>query len=163
MLPEAVFTGFLSGEGLATSYASADLFFFPSDTETFGNVTLEAMASGLPCVVADATGSKSLVEHGINGFIAPADRPGLFEQHLTHLIEDKETRSRMSHESVKKAQGFAWETINNRLLEDYNELINHGRKKIEDIIYISAPHGEGSASGKCGWHAKCQPAAGECS
>lgn len=128
MLPEAVFTGFLSGEDLATSYASADLFFFPSDTETFGNVTLEAMASGLPCVVADATGSKSLVEHGINGFIAPADRPGLFEQHLTHLIEDKETRSRMSHESVKKAQGFAWETINNRLLEDYNELINHGRK-----------------------------------
>src|SRR5690625_7983633 len=90
MLPEAVFTCFLSGEGLATCYASAVLFFFPSDTETFGNVSLEAMASGLPCVVADATGSKSLVEHGVNGFIAPADRPGLFEQHLTHLIEDEE-------------------------------------------------------------------------
>lgn len=128
MLPDAVFTGFLSGEELAKSYASSDLFFFPSDTETFGNVTLEAMASGLPCVVADATGSKSLVEHGKNGFIAPADKPDLFELHLTHLIEDKKTRSEMSLESVKKAQGFAWETINNRLVEDYTELINNARK-----------------------------------
>src|SRR5690625_7951614 len=117
MLLEAVFPGFLSGERLATSYASADLFFFPSDTETFGNVTREAMASGLPCVVADATGSKSLVEHGSDGFIAPADRPGLFEQHLTHLIEDIETRSRTSHESAKNAQGIAWLTINNRILD----------------------------------------------
>lgn len=124
MLPEAEFTGFLSGEELAKSYASSDLFFFPSDTETFGNVTLEAMASGLPCVVADATGSKSLVSNGKNGFIAPADQPDLFEEHLTHLIRNTELRNEMSKASVLKAQEYTWETINNQLLRDYNELLN---------------------------------------
>ncbi|MEX2574872.1 MAG: glycosyltransferase family 1 protein, partial [Balneolaceae bacterium] len=51
MLPEAVYTGFLTGQDLAKAYASSDIFFFPSDTESFGNVTLEAMSSGLPCIV----------------------------------------------------------------------------------------------------------------
>ena len=124
MLPEAVFTGFLSGEELATSYASSDLFFFPSDTETFGNVTLEAMASGLPCVVADATGSKSLVEDGGNGFIAPVSQPELFEEHLTHLIESAELRKEMSHVSVVKSRAYTWDAINSQLLDDYIELLN---------------------------------------
>lgn len=127
MLPDAVFTGFLSGEELAKSYASSDLFFFPSDTETFGNVTLEAMASGLPCVVADATGSKSLIESGRNGLIAPVDQPELFEEHLTHLIENAELRNEMSKASVLKAQEYTWDTINNQLLDDYIELLNKYR------------------------------------
>jgi phosphatidylinositol alpha 1,6-mannosyltransferase len=66
-LPGALFEGFLVGEALAQAYASADVFLFPSDTETFGSVTLEAMASGLPTVCADATGSRSLVEPGVTG------------------------------------------------------------------------------------------------
>ena len=71
-LPQAIFTGFLNGEDLAAAYASSDLFVFPSDSESFGNVTLEAMASGLPCVCADATGSRSLVVFGQTGYLAPA-------------------------------------------------------------------------------------------
>lgn len=124
MLPNAVYTGFLSGEDLAVSYASSDIFFFPSDTETFGNVTLEAMASGLPCVVADAAGSKSLVENGKNGLIASVGETELFEEHLTYLIENADLRNQMSHLSVKKAQAYTWESINNQLLDDYIELIN---------------------------------------
>ena len=66
-LPHAIFAGFLVGEDLATAYASSDIFIFPSDSESFGNVTLEAMASGLACVCADATGSRSLVVAGAGG------------------------------------------------------------------------------------------------
>jgi len=70
-LPHAIFTGFLGGEALTAASASSDIFFFPSDSESFGSVTLEAMASGLPCVCADATGSRSLVVDGQTGFLAP--------------------------------------------------------------------------------------------
>lgn len=68
-LPDAVFTGVLAGHELATAYASADIFLFPSTTDTFGNVILEAQASGLPCVVSDQGGPKDLVEPGRTGFI----------------------------------------------------------------------------------------------
>ena len=66
-MPGALFLGFLTGDALPDAYANADLFVFPSDTETFGSVTLEAMASGLPTLCADATGSRSLVEPGETG------------------------------------------------------------------------------------------------
>ena len=88
-LPHAIFTGFLNGEELATAYASSDIFVFPSDSESFGNVTLEAMASGLPCVAADATGSRSLVVAGETGFLAPADDADAFAAHITALAKDR--------------------------------------------------------------------------
>jgi glycosyltransferase involved in cell wall biosynthesis len=72
-LPEAVFTGFLSGADLARAVASMDVLFFPSVTETFGNVTLEAMACGLPVVAAAATGSDALVDDHVSGRLI---RPG---------------------------------------------------------------------------------------
>jgi glycosyltransferase involved in cell wall biosynthesis len=71
-LPDAVFTGVLAGRELATAYASADVFLFPSTTDTFGNVILEALASGLPCVVSDQGGPKDLIEPGRTGFITRA-------------------------------------------------------------------------------------------
>lgn len=75
--PNAIFTGVLSSDALARAYASADIFLFPSQSETFGNVTLEAMASGL-CVVAfkDAA-AEELIRDGQNGFVVPpGDREG---------------------------------------------------------------------------------------
>jgi phosphatidylinositol alpha 1,6-mannosyltransferase len=123
MLPDAVFTGFLTGEELAKAYACSDIFFFPSDTETFGNVTLEAMASGLPCVVADATGSRSLVEHGENGYIVPVERSDKFYKFIEKLITEKETRTAMSAASLEKAKNYSWEAINRKLLNDYNEVL----------------------------------------
>ena len=123
MLPDAVFTGFLTGEELAKAYACSDIFFFPSDTETFGNVTLEAMASGLPCVVADATGSRSLVEHGENGYIVPVERSDKFYKFIERLITEKELRAAMSAASLKKAEKYSWEAINKKLLNDYNEVL----------------------------------------
>jgi glycosyltransferase involved in cell wall biosynthesis len=67
--PEGIFTGYLSGEELARAYASADTFVFPSTTDTFGNVILEAQAAGLPCVVSDQGGPRELVTDGADGFV----------------------------------------------------------------------------------------------
>ncbi|MCC5914317.1 MAG: glycosyltransferase family 1 protein [Balneolaceae bacterium] len=123
LLPEAVYTGFLKGEELATAYASSDIFFFPSDTETFGNVTLEAMASGLPCVVADAAGSKSLVKQENNGFLAGIDQKDRFFAYLERLVTKKSLRQEMAEVSVKMSRNYSWENINNNLLGYYKELL----------------------------------------
>jgi glycosyltransferase involved in cell wall biosynthesis len=63
----AIFTGFLTGEDLCTAYASSDVFVFPSTTDTFGNVVLEAQASGLPVIVSDEGGPKELMKDGVTG------------------------------------------------------------------------------------------------
>jgi phosphatidylinositol alpha 1,6-mannosyltransferase len=122
ILPDAVYTGFLTGEELARSYANSDIFFFPSDTETFGNVTLEAMASGLPCVAADAVGSKSLVDHGQNGYLAPVHESDRFYSYIETLVLDPELRKKMSDSSVEKAKEYSWENINGMLLSYYEQV-----------------------------------------
>ena len=72
LIPDAAFTGVLAGHELATAYASADVFLFPSTTDTFGNVIVEALASGVPCVVSDQGGPKDLIEPGKTGEITRA-------------------------------------------------------------------------------------------
>lgn len=78
--PHAVFAGLRRGEDLAAHYASADLFVFPSLTETFGNVTIEALASGLPVLAFDTAAARDWVRHGHNGWVVPTDRPQAFVQ-----------------------------------------------------------------------------------
>jgi len=112
-LPGAIFTGHLEGAQLARAYASADVFLFPSETETFGNVTLEAMASGLPAVCADATGSSFIVEDGVCGYLAPAE--GLARP-LAELVTDPALRERMGAAARARAEGFSWKEAL-RLLE----------------------------------------------
>jgi glycosyltransferase involved in cell wall biosynthesis len=121
-LPNAIFTGFLDGDALAAAYASSDIFLFPSDSESFGNVTLEAMASGLPCVCADATGSRSLVVDGETGFLAHADDAPGFARHLTTLGEDRVLRLRMGAAARTRALGFSWEETLARMLGYYRAL-----------------------------------------
>ena len=130
MLPQTHFTGFLTGMDLATAYASSDIFFFPSDTETFGNVTLEAMASGLPCLVANAQGSKSLVEHEKNGFLVPVDQPSLFLKYAAKLVSSKELRDKLGENSVELAMNFTWEKINQGLLDNYFEVLGKESEKV---------------------------------
>jgi glycosyltransferase involved in cell wall biosynthesis len=123
MMPEAIFTGFLSGEELATAYASSDIFFFPSDTETFGNVTLEAMSCGLPAVVADATGSKSLVEQGVNGYLVTPKKTVEFAEAIGKLLMNDNDRKMMSEVARKKALPYSWESVNGGLIENYQEAL----------------------------------------
>ena len=121
-LPGAVFTGFLGGEDLAAAYASCDLFVFPSDSESFGNVTLEAMASGLPCVCADATGSRSLVVPGQTGYLAPADDADGFARAMTALIDDAVLRRRLGEAARARALTFSWDETMARMLGYYRGL-----------------------------------------
>ena len=72
-LPQAEFTGVLRGEELATAYANMDLFVFPSHTDTFGNVVLEALASGVPAIVTPDGGPRTIVRDGVTGRIVPDD------------------------------------------------------------------------------------------
>jgi glycosyltransferase involved in cell wall biosynthesis len=123
LMPEAHFTGFLEGEDLAKAYASSDVFLFPSHTETFGNVTLEAMSSGLPCLVADATGSKSLVEHGENGGLAEPENEADFAKKLSIIVSDEELRNSMRKASRRKALEYEWDEINGRLLSNYKKAL----------------------------------------
>ena len=123
IFPEALYTGFLTGEELAVSYASSDIFFFPSDTETFGNVTLEAMASGLPCVVADAVGSRSLVDHEENGFLASVEKKDHFYTYIEKLVRSRELREKMAAASVEKSKHYSWKNINQNLLRYYKQAL----------------------------------------
>ena len=121
-LPHAVFAGFLAGEALAQAYASSDIFVFPSDSESFGNVTLEAMASGLPCVCADATGSRSLVAPGETGFLAQAGDAGAFARHITALVQGGGLRRRMGEAARTRSLRFSWEETMARILGYYRAL-----------------------------------------
>lgn len=108
LLPDAIFAGALHGEELATAYASADIFVFPSTTDTFGNVVLEAQASGLPCIVSDVGGPKDLVSHGADGFITRALDAGEVVQAVDQLIQDTELRQRMGRAARVKVESRDW-------------------------------------------------------
>ncbi len=131
MLPDAHFTGFVTGEELSRAYASSDIFLFPSETETFGNVTLEAMSSGLPCVVADAPGSRSLVESGVNGFLAPPRDTNAFAECVAKLAGDSKLYNEMSKAARQKALAFSWENVNSQLLEYYVEALEEPRPALK--------------------------------
>nr|WP_167080941.1 glycosyltransferase family 1 protein [Rhizomicrobium palustre] len=121
-LPNAIFTGQLHGEALAEAYAAGDAFLFPSETETFGNVTLEAMASGLPALCADASGSRSLVLDGETGYlVAPRDVEG-FADRLGGLAADTSLRTKMGRAARARAQNFSWDDCMGRMLSYYQAI-----------------------------------------
>ncbi len=123
-LPDTIFTGYLEGTALSRAYASSDLFLFPSDTETFGNVTLEAMASGLPAVCADATGSRTLVENGETGVLVPPRDSAAFLGAVQHLVEDAPERRRMGINALGRARQYEWNTVLSRMVAFYDEILS---------------------------------------
>jgi phosphatidylinositol alpha 1,6-mannosyltransferase len=110
--------GWLSGVNLAEAYASADILLFPSDVETFGNVTLEALASGCPCVVEQKCG-EHLVDSGVNGFTCPAGDFESFYQSTRRLILDSALRTQMSTHAREKAWKYERNIILQQMAENY--------------------------------------------
>jgi phosphatidylinositol alpha 1,6-mannosyltransferase len=108
-LPGGLFEGFLVGDDLPTAYASADIFVFPSDTETFGSVTLEAMASGLPTLCADATGSRSLVDPGVTGYLAPVGDLDALVGAALRLSGEPALRRAMGEAARARSLRFSWD------------------------------------------------------
>lgn len=122
-LPHAHFVGHQSGSDLAGWYASADVFIFPSTTETLGNVVLEALASGLPSVVVDRGGPQDLINHGSNGFVAKANDPLSIAEYLERLLSDAALRQAMSREARSSASSRDWGEINQKLLDSYRAVL----------------------------------------
>jgi len=126
-LPDAVYAGHLSGDDLARAVASADVLLNPSVTEAFGNVTLEAMASELPVIAVNATGTTNLVAHGVTGFLAePGDYETIADELATYG-RDPKVRRMHGEAGLKVAQGRDWDQINSAVLRTYNRVIE--RKK----------------------------------
>ncbi len=108
LLGDAIFTGYLGGEDLARAYASADFFVFPSTTDTFGNVILEAQASGLPVVVSDVGGPRDLVDHGRDGFITKALDAGELADSIRKLAASSELRAAMGRAARSRVENRDW-------------------------------------------------------
>ena len=121
-VPEAVFAGFQTGDDLGRAVASMDIFFNPSVTETFGNVTLEAMASGVPVVAAHATGAIDLVRNGVTGFLVPPRDIDGYAARIGELVENHALRQAAGGAGHAVAQGFEWDRINETVLQTYLKL-----------------------------------------
>jgi len=120
----ARFVGYRSGGDLADHYAAADVFAFASLTETFGNVILEAMASGLPVVAVRAGGPGDTVRPGDTGrLVEPADPPGKFADALIGLVDDATARRRMAEAARVYALSQTWEAIMGGLRDRYLRVV----------------------------------------
>ena len=106
-LPDAIFTGYLAGKELATAYASADVFVFPSTTDTFGNVIIEAQASGVPVIVSDAGGPKELVNDQ-NGIVTKSHDVDDFTRAIRELVTNTELRQAMGTKARESVVNRTW-------------------------------------------------------
>jgi glycosyltransferase involved in cell wall biosynthesis len=118
-MPDAVFTGYLAVNQLAKVYAGSDLLLFPSTTETFGNVVLEALSSGIPAVVSDEGGCKEIIAKSKGGKIARAGDALDFYTHCNELLENSSLYHRYRENGLAYARNQDWNTINNRVIREY--------------------------------------------
>jgi glycosyltransferase involved in cell wall biosynthesis len=109
--PAVLFTGYLHGDTLADAYAAADAFVFPSTTDTFGNVVLEAQASGLPVIVSDQGGPPELVAPHAAGLVVDVGRPEELPAAMLRLLRQPELRAQMAARGLAQARSSGWEAL----------------------------------------------------
>ncbi|TDX45309.1 glycosyltransferase family 4 protein [Orenia marismortui] len=129
-----IFTGYLKGHDLSKIYASADIFAFPSITETYGNVILEAMASGLAVVSFLEGGVRENLEDGYNGLACVEVTPESFARNLEKVIINKKLREELADNAYNYAINKSWDKVFERLINNYQEVINYGSRE----VFISA-------------------------
>ncbi len=118
----ATFTGHLGGHDLSEAYASGDIFVFPAANETFGNVVLEAMASGLPVVAPRAGGPSDLITHGETGLLfEPQDQTELVAA-VRRLVQDPGYARQIGEAGRIRAEAMRWEAVLDGLLADYEQV-----------------------------------------
>jgi len=122
-LPGVHVSGLLEGRDLSAAYASADLFTFPSPTETFGNSLLEAMGSGLPSLVAAAGGVLEYAEHGQNAWLVEPDSAPAIAEGLDRLLHDPALRRTLSAGALRTGRARGWNAVYDRLIGDYRDAI----------------------------------------
>ena len=116
-LPQAEFTGVLSGESLARAYANLDIFAFPSRTDTFGNVVQEALACGVPAIVTDGGGPRFIVRRGVSGFVASSDAE--FCERIVQLAREEPLRREMSRAARRQVENQSWDRVFQKVYETY--------------------------------------------
>jgi phosphatidylinositol alpha 1,6-mannosyltransferase len=124
-LRHAEFAGVLQGERLAEAYANFDVFAFPSRTDTFGNVVLEALASGVPAVVTDSGGPKFIVEQGATGFVSTNDED--FIAHVARFCDNRVLCQQMSSAARQHAMNSSWDAVFRYMYEMYDAELSRFR------------------------------------
>jgi phosphatidylinositol alpha 1,6-mannosyltransferase len=121
-MPEAYFPGYICNEELSQVYASSDLFLFPSTTEAFGNVVLEALASGLPAVVSDIGACREIVTNAGAGLVVKANEPHLFYEACKRLLTDTTLYDQCRGNGFEYAFDRSWPMINGRVIDEYKRI-----------------------------------------
>jgi glycosyltransferase involved in cell wall biosynthesis len=129
-IPNMTFTGYLKGIELAEIYSATDLFVFPSPTETFGNVVLESLASGVPVIGANAGGVKNIISSGITGYLCKPGNADDFVNHIVQLLGNDLSRAQMAINARKFALSQKWDRIFEDVINQYSSVINKPAKKI---------------------------------
>ncbi|WP_229213771.1 glycosyltransferase family 4 protein [Dyadobacter psychrotolerans] len=119
---KAFFTGSLQHAELAKLYASADVFLFTSVSETYGNVVLEAMACGLPCVIADGGGSRDFIEQGINGFKCQPQNHADYVDKIQTILSDDPLRARFSQKGRSFSLDLDWDKLTDVYFDDLQSM-----------------------------------------
>ena len=122
-LPQAIFLGQQTGSDLSRALSSADVFLNPSTTETFGNVTLEAMACALPVIAAEASGTTSLVRADVTGTLVDGSEPEEFAAALADYARDPDLRRRHGEAGLAIARTMDWDSINSAVIRAYKHAI----------------------------------------
>ena len=139
MPDNVVFTGYKKGTALAQIYASCDLFAFPSSFETFGNVVLEAMASGLPVVGVNQGGVRGLVNHGTTGYLANPKDNESFAAMIEKLIESDYDRFAFGENGRRLARTKSWNRVLDDLMVVFGEVttaVHTSNQKPESAITV---------------------------
>jgi phosphatidylinositol alpha 1,6-mannosyltransferase len=127
MMPGAHFLGYQSGKTLTESFASADIFVFPSTTETFGLVTLEAMASGLAPVAAKVGGAVEIIQEGSSGLFAEPLSSSDLTKKVEWLLDNPNHRKVIADHALARAQEYRWGRILDQLFESYKQVVEEFR------------------------------------
>ncbi|KGM46390.1 glycosyltransferase family 1 protein [Neobacillus niacini] len=129
-LPNMTFTGYLKGVELSEAYSATDLFVFPSPTETFGNVVLEALASGTPVIGANSGGVKYIISNRVNGYLCEPGDAEDFIKRILHLLDNDSLRVQMGINARKYALTQKWDQIFEDVIHQYSNVINEPATKI---------------------------------
>jgi len=131
---KTVFTGYLHGDDLADAYAAADVLVYPGAEETFGNVLLEGMASGLPVVGAASGGPLDIIEHGQTGFLFAPEELASFTGSVRTLLEDRPRAAAMGAAARAAAEKRQWPVVLDGLIEFYHR-VSCSREGASEMSY----------------------------
>ena len=132
-MPSAYFLGKLTHEQLATVYASCDVFLFTSVTETCGNVVAEAMASGLPCVIANGGGSAGFIEDGVNGFLCQPESSNDYLGKISKVLFENELREQYIEKGLHFTSKLKWESLTDIYFNDLTTLTGKEKPVLAEV------------------------------